>query len=76
MVDIGVERLAVPGEVNLVGEIVERYEVERVPDRGAAHRGTDLHDRVGLAFTGRVDADRRGAGFRVRLDDDPLDASP
>ena len=73
MIDVEIERLAIAGKVDLVREVVEGYEVERVADRGAAHRGTDLNDCVRLAFTGRVDADRRGARFRIRLDDNPLD---
>ena len=76
MVDVEIERLPIAGKVDLVREIVEGYKVERVADRGAAQRGTDLYGCVRLTFAGRVDAYRRGARFRIRLDDDALRASP
>lgn len=63
VIDMGVERLAELREINLIGEIVERHEIERVPDRSATNCRTDLDDRVGLSLTGNVDIDRRRAGF-------------
>ena len=76
LVDIGVERLAELGEVDLVGEVVELDEIEAVAQRRAAHRRTDLHARVGLAVAVDVDIDRRRARLRVGGDDLALELAP
>ena len=71
--DMLIERLAELRVVDLVLEVVERDEVERVAQRRAAHRRTDLDDRGDFAVACRIDADRRRARCRIRGDDASLD---
>ena len=68
-VDIGVERLAELGEVDLVGEGVEVDEIERVAQRRAPHRRPDLGAHIRLAVAIDVDIDRRRARLGVGSDD-------